>query len=1006
MKFLRLCALPVVLAASSAAYAQQSPYVDPALRALLAPATPALRGAPAFGVAVRRTTPLETPRVGVFAKLRDETAVSELLQAGARIGSRVGSIVTAEVPIDRLPVLLTSTHFEMFEASREVSVTNDSSMKVIRADAVRRASGGTWTGTAGRNVIVGVYDTGLDFTHDDFLDPSGNTRVLGIWDQTLSQTGIAPPAGFSYGFFCTRQAIQQVINNQANALPCPQTDSNGHGTHVAGTAAGDGSAVGAGGTPFTFAGVAPLADLMIVKGGNGLFSESSIIDGLVFLERQARQLNRPMVVNLSLGGQAGPHDGSRLYEAIVDSLSRPGFIVVFSSGNDGSNANDKNPDGTTPPIFTNYIHGSGPAGGSRDFTIEIAAYAPSPGACNDFVNLSLWYEAQDAVDVTILRPDGGIVSANAGQVKETDSTVGNVRIDNGSHGPNTGNNAVEADIRINDCGPGGAAPAMGMWTLRVSMNQSVTGKPFHFWMYAQDLGGALVAHGRTGFDNHYVVSSPGNARSAITVGAFVTKTCWNSPAKPDGPVCFVTREDIGDIARFSSAGPTRDGRLKPEITAPGLGIASARSRFSFPAANRILADGVHWINQGTSMAAPHVTGAIAVLFENNPTLTAQQVKDAFSRASDHDAFTARVYDTAPDSDPRYWWGFGKLNVCAALSSVGTIGGGGTGPVAITPRADTLPVNATTRFFSCSATGAAIAFTSSNPSVATIDAAGIVRALQIGTARLIATSGTFADTAVVVVTAPANLGIRLRDVAPTEPTRGPRGTRLPLLATTLSANGFEPIRVTQLSYRVNGIDPNAHFVLVADANRNGIIDFGERTIASKPVSLNNVPVVVDMTMDSLIVPQRDSVNLIAAIELSGAAPNQTSFSAEFLPGSTRTTGTRSLATNRVDPATGTLASSNAVTTLLEGSTVFAMSENPVRTGRVVFSFSQTPQTARIYTLTGRLVSDLRTRLATPGSVIWDLTNDDGKHIASGVYIVAFDFGFGIVRQKLFVIAGAQ
>lgn len=1005
MRFLWLLLLTLALAAP-AAYAQSAPYVDPALRALIRPsAQAALRSNNSSpDIAIRRTNVFDMPRVGLFAKIRAEAAIAELLAAGALIGSRVGDLVTAEVPIDKLPAILASPRFEMFEASHNVTVQNDSSMKLIRANLVRRAAGGTWTGTAGRGIIVGVYDTGIDFLHEDFLDPAGATRVLGIWDQT-ARTG-TPPAGFTYGNYCSREAIQLVVNNSANSGPCPQQDVNGHGSHVAGTAAGDGSALGpGGGAPFTYAGVAPLADLMIVKGGDGLFSETGIVDGLVWLERQGRLLNRPMVVNLSLGTQAGPHDGSRLYEAIVDTLSRGGFIVVFSAGNEGSNSNERNPDGTAPARNPLYIHGTGAAGATRDFTIDVPPYTPEPGKCNDFVAISLWYEAQDRLDISILRPDGITVTAPALTLRETDSPVGNVYIDNGSTGPNIRNNAYEADIRLNDCGAG-AAPVAGLWTLHVTPTRSFSGKPFHFWMYNQSLGGSILARGRNGFDNHYVVSSPGNARSAITVGAYASKMCWTSPAKPEGPVCFVLQEAIGDLARFSSGGPARDGRQKPEITAPGLAIASVRSRFSSPAANRILAGGAHAINQGTSMAAPAVTGAIALMLQNRPTLTAAEVRAIFAQASDHDQFTARVYDTSADAAARFWWGYGKLNVCASLGAIATAATGAPGPVAITPAADTVPVNATTRFFSCSPTGAAVAFTSTNPAVATVDGNGIVHALQVGTTLIIATSGMFADTARLVVTNPATLSITLRNAAPATAVSAPRGTQIPLLATVLRANGYESIRVTQLSYRLTGTDPGARVILVADANRNGMIDFNERVIASKSVPLSGPPVVVDLMIDSLTVPQRDSVNLILAIQLSGAAPNQSVFTAEFLPGSTRSVGTRSLAPNPIDAVTSPLVSAPVTTTVLAEGESFTLSENPVRSGRVIFNFTAAPRAAAIYTLTGRMVTDLKKRLATNGSVIWDLTNDDGVRVAAGVYVVVFDMAGRLVREKLFVMSAAR
>ncbi|MGQ0561994.1 MAG: S8 family serine peptidase [Gemmatimonadota bacterium] len=1004
MRLLRLL-LPLAFAAATRSYAQ-TPYVDPALRALLEPsAQQALQqrsdAIAATGVAIRRITAFDVPRVSLFAEIRDAEAIAELNAISARIGSRIGDLLTAEVPLARLARIAASPHFTMLEAARSVSVAHDSSMRVIRADAVRRAAGGSWNGTAGSGVVVGLYDTGLDFTHEDFIDAAGQTRLLGLWDQT--DLAGPPPAGFGYGRFCSRADIQQTIVAPATPL-CPQTDSNGHGTHVLGTAAGDGSAVGNGGVPFTLAGVAPLADLMVVKGGNGLFSESSIMDGLVFLEAQARALGRPMVVNLSVGSQAGPHDGSRLFEAMVDRLARPGFVMVFSAGNEGFNLNDRNLDGTEPARDPRYFHGSGPSGMSRDFTIEILPYTPLGGACNDFVQINLWYEATDRLDVSVLRPDGGIVNAPFGVLREQDSQAGNVRIDNGSGGVNARNNAFEADIRLNDCGSA-AAPMPGIWTLRISPANGASGKPYHFWMWSQSLGAATMARGRQGFDNHYVVSSPGNSRSGIAVGAFTTKGCWTSPAKPEGPVCFVSIEELGDLARFSSGGPTRDGRLKPEITAPGLGIASAKSRNSPVAANRVLGDGVHWINQGTSMAAPHVTGAIALMLEGRPDLTHTEIKDIFSRTAARDRFTARVYDNSPDALPRHWWGNGKLNVCAALGATGRMSGGGTGPVVITPAADTLPVNATTRFFSCSPTGADIAFRSSNPAVASVDAEGTVRALQVGTALVIASSGAFEDSAQVVVTDPATLRIALRDIAPDSITPAARGTQLPLLAAVLRVNGFESIDVTQLTFRLTGQDPAARFILVADGNRSGRIDFGERTIAARTVALDGTPIQIDLALDSVTIAPRDSLNLVAALELSGASPNRASFTAELVPSGTRSTGVRSLAANRIDAITTPLASSAAITTVLTESQTFAFSENPVRSGRVVFNFAQEPRLAAIYTLTGRLVTDLKQRVGTSGSVVWDLTNDHGARVATGAYLVIFDFGSGTVREKLFVLPNA-
>ncbi|MGH7463151.1 MAG: S8 family serine peptidase, partial [Longimicrobiales bacterium] len=336
-------------------------------------------------------------------------------------------------------------------------------MKSIRVNELRRVTDGVWTGATGAGVIIGVYDTGIDFRHDDFLDPGGRTRLLGIWDQT--RPGTAPP-GATFGHYCSRDAIQRVIDNPLDTSPCPQQDTHGHGTHTAGTAAGDGSAANQGVSTYQYAGVAPVADILIVKGGNGSFAESNILDGLRWLESQSRLLNRPMVVNVSLGGQAGAHDGSRLYEQEIDNLSRPGFLVAISSGNEGSNGNLRNRDGSPFPFSPIYIHGTGlsQTGSTRDFTFQVPSTSSLPGACNEVVQFSLWYEGQDRLRITVLRPDGTSHTNDPGATGLQDNPSGSIQITNAPNGSNPLNGDNEALIVVGDCGTSQARAAGGTWT--------------------------------------------------------------------------------------------------------------------------------------------------------------------------------------------------------------------------------------------------------------------------------------------------------------------------------------------------------------------------------------------------------------------------------------------------------------------------------------------------------------------------------------------------------------
>jgi hypothetical protein len=392
------------------------------------------------------------------------------------------------------------------------------------------------------------------------------------------------------------------------------------------------------------------------------------------------------------------------------------------------------------------------------------------------------------------------------------------------------------------------------------------------------------------------------------------------------------------------------------------------------------------------------------MLQHQPTLNAAAIRDIFETTAERDEFTTRVYAFSPNGRPSDWWGFGKLNVCAALGAL-SVTGGTSGPVMITPLSDTLPVNAATRFFTCSPTSASVSFASTDPSVASVDASGSVRALRTGSALIIVTSGIFADTAVVVVTAPAQLGITARSAAPTNATLGKRGTVLPLLSMILRATGFEAVRVTSLGIRVRGLDPNAQVLLIADLNRNGTYDVGERILERQAVALSGTAVDIDVAIDSLTVPQRDSLYILAAVELSGSAPNLAVFQAELLPQRSHTLGVRSLAVDQLGSITS-VASAPATSTVLSNGDTFSLSENPVRSQRVVFNFAERPKVAAVYTLNGRRVIDLMPRLDETGSVSWDLRNDAGDRVASGVYFVVFDVAGSIVREKVFIMGGAR
>ena len=541
---------------------------------------------------------IRADRLGILVDI--DGAAEKLEQAGAEVGTVAGDIVTARVTLAQL---------EAIAALPDVDYIAASYRRQPLADAPP-----IWADSAyvHPNLEVSVPETGADVCHTEGNDGTGVT--VGVVDTGLDT---------AHGDFTGR------IGGCYSGGP----DTNGHGTHVTGIAAGDGSSSAAG-----YVGMAPDADICAWQTD---FSDDDIIDAVSWIFTQAGA--SPAVVNLSLGGHAGPHDGTSLLVQGLEALLGPGKVIVASAGNEGDMA----------------IHAGGdvPAGGSIDITFDF----PPPGSPGPGITwpefgsdiFDYWYDGGANVCLTVISPNGYSV----GPVCTGDSTGiitldGCVVIDNASTGlaPNGDNELVSAvDGTLWGCPYDMAA---GTWTYRFG---AAGGARIDGWaiMLAQEFN---PPYG----DTNMTVGIPGTANEIITVASHVTKNCWDSI---DGNTyCYPVLPTIGDISPFSSKGPTRDGRQKPDISAPGQGIMSAMSAAMSPAApvELIDPDGVHWLIQGTSMSSPHVAGAVALLLEGSPALTPAAAKTALQSSALLDSFTGPT--------PNNTWGAGKLRVC----------GGGTG----------------------------------------------------------------------------------------------------------------------------------------------------------------------------------------------------------------------------------------------------------------------------------------------------------------------------------------
>lgn len=606
--------------------------------------------------------------VDVFISLTD--SVPGLIEAvGGEVRVLAGSLIGARLPLSALAGLEADPRVRYIQAAHYVRLRNDLAMADIRADLVRTRTGSTFTGATGSTVIVGILDTGIDFRHGDFKNPDGTTRILYIWDMTVSGTppGTIDGQAFSRGNECTAAQI--------NANSCSEQDTNGHGTHVSGIAAGNGAATDGGQPAYQFTGAAPNANIIVVKGGNFSVSTLNIVEGIQYIFKRATTLGRPAVVNLSLGGQFGPHDGTMAEEQAIDSLSGPGKIVVISAGNEGSNQNNIGTGSNTPFL----IHAARTLNTSdtAQFTVSVPSYSAASGADNDYVLLTMWYDARDTLTVTVTRPNGTSFARRTGDAAAaTDDAQGRIFIDNASAGLAAQNGDRQVEIQFFDFNAA-QTPAPGTWRITVEMNRRLGNGRFDTWLYASSLGATGLAQLGSGADNGFIVGSPGNAARAITVAAHTSRTSWTAQA---GTFAFSVRSAIGDLATFSSSGPSRlirdaAARQKPDISAPGIAVFSSLSANTTPAPIPQLVglDGVHIILAGTSMSAPMVTGSTALLLERNPGLTPEQVRAILAGSARSDGFTAVAYNTASGSPvgaplPNASWGYGKLDVQAALAA--------------------------------------------------------------------------------------------------------------------------------------------------------------------------------------------------------------------------------------------------------------------------------------------------------------------------------------------------